>query len=71
MKNNNNLQNQPQVAETLSESNLVKKAAEPIAAVIPSINRFIEDIRSGYRSGSRIDVQIDWAKGRMAISHSL
>jgi hypothetical protein len=39
--------------------------------VIPNLNRFIEDLRSGYRSGSRIDVQIDWAHGRMAISHSL
>jgi hypothetical protein len=71
MKNNNDLQTQPQLGETTLESNLVKKAAEPMAAVIPSINRFIEDIRTGYRSGSRIDVQIDWAKGRMAISHSL
>jgi hypothetical protein len=70
MKNNIDLQ-KVQVTENSVENNLGKKAIEPISAVIPSINRFIDDIRTGYRSGSRIDVQIDWAKGRMAISHSL
>jgi hypothetical protein len=53
------------------ETETFKKVNEPTVSAIPSLNRFIEDLRSGYRSGSRIDVQIDWAHGRMAISHSL
>ncbi|WP_276370712.1 hypothetical protein [Chryseolinea sp. H1M3-3] len=71
MKTNNDLQKQVPVAESVVENNLVKKATEPITSVIPSINRFIDDIRTGYRSGSRLDVQFDWTTGRMAISHSL
>lgn len=49
--------------------NQLKKGTEQIASVIPGINRFIDDIRVGCSSGSRIHVQIDWAQGRMAVSH--
>jgi len=46
----------------------LKKGTEQMVSVIPGINRFMHDLRVGYSSGSRIDVQIDWAKGRMAVS---
>jgi hypothetical protein len=68
MKNDNDGLMQEPESDGLVET---PKKSEPIASVIPNLNRFIEDLRSGYRSGSRIDVQIDWAHGRMAISHSL
>jgi hypothetical protein len=67
MKHTNDLQKQPQTGNT--ETPPAEKISEPIVSVIPGINRFIDDLRTGYRSGSRIDVQIDWAQGRMAISH--
>ena len=67
MKHTNDLQAQAQAGNT--ENPLAEKVSEPIVSVIPTINRFIDDLRTGYRSGSRIDVQIDWAQGRMAISH--
>ena len=70
MKYNNDSLNQVQDSDGL-ENGTLKKGNEPTVSVIPSLNRFIEDLRTGYRSGSRIDVQIDWAHGRMAISHSL
>ena len=69
MKHTNDLQKQAQAGHL--ENSPVEKVTEPIVSVIPGINRFIDDLRTGYRSGSRIDVQIDWAQGRMAISHSL
>jgi len=52
-----------------STDHLLKKGTEQIVSVIPGINRFMHDLRVGYSSGSRIDVQIDWAKGRMAVSY--
>jgi hypothetical protein len=70
MKYNNDSLNQAPDSDGF-ETAPFKKVTEPTVSVIPSLNRFIEDLRSGYRSGSRIDVQIDWAHGRMAISHSL
>lgn len=70
MKYNNDSLNQVQDSDGL-ENGTFNKVTEPTVSVIPSLNRFIEDLRTGYRSGSRIDVQIDWAHGRMAISHSL
>jgi hypothetical protein len=70
MKYNDDSLNHMQDSDGLENENS-KKVTEPTVSVIPSLNRFIEDLRSGYRSGSRIDVQFDWAHGRMAISHSL
>jgi len=70
MKYDNDSLNQAPDSDGL-ETETFKKVTEPTVSVIPSLNRFIEDLRSGYRSGSRIDVQIDWTHGRMAISHSL
>jgi len=70
MKYNNDSLNQVPDSDGL-ENETFKKVTDSTVSVIPSLNRFIEDLRSGYRSGSRIDVQIDWAHGRMAISHSL
>jgi len=70
MKYNNDSLNQVPDSDGL-ETEIFTKITESTVSVIPSLNRFIEDLRSGYRSGSRIDVQIDWAHGRMAISHSL
>jgi hypothetical protein len=46
-----------------------KKGPEQIVATSPEINRFVQDVRGRQSSGSRIDVQIDWAKGRMAVSY--
>jgi len=66
MKNDNNITLQAGVSNYTLESTLTKKGSEQI---IPGINRMIEDLRSGYKSGSRIDVQIDWAKGRMALTY--
>ena len=71
MKNDNDVLKQAPASDGLVENDSLKKGAEPIVSVIPTLNRFIDDLRIGYRSGSRIDVQIDWAHGRMAISHSL
>ena len=70
MKYDNDSLNQGPDSDGL-ENETLKIGADPVTSVIPSLNRFIEDLRSGYRSGSRIDVQIDWAHGRMAISNSL
>ena len=70
MKYNDDSLNHMQDSDGLENESLRKKT-EPIASVIPTLNHFIEDLRIGYRSGSRIDVQIDWAHGRMAISNSL
>lgn len=67
MKNNNDVQNHANV-DGLLESN-GNKGTEPMLSVLPGINRLIEDLRSGYQSGSRINVIIDWAQGRMALSH--
>ena len=67
MKNPNDVQNHSHV-DGLLESNS-NRGTEPILSVLPGINRLIEDLRSGYQSGSRINVKIDWAQGRMALSH--
>ena len=69
MKNDNDITLQAGVNNSALETNLAKKGSEQIASVMPSINRMIEDLRTGYKSGSRIDVQIDWAKGRMALTY--
>lgn len=69
MKNDNNIMLQAGANGTTLDNNLITKGSEQIVSVMPSINRMIEDLRSGYKSGSRIDVQIDWAKGRMAITY--
>lgn len=68
MKNNNDLRIEGQVADGLTENESLQKGNDS-NIVIPKINRLIEDLRSGSRSGSRIDVQIDWAHGRMALSY--
>jgi hypothetical protein len=60
---------QKQVMDSDSLVEQAKAAAEPIVSVIPGINRLMHDLRVGHSSGSRIDVQIDWAKGRMAVSY--
>ena len=52
-----------------SNNNALVKGAEKIASGISGVNRFIEDLRGKPTPGNRIDVQIDWAKGRMAISY--
>lgn len=69
MKNDNNITLLAGASGTTLDNNLMTKGSEQVVSGIPSINRMIEDLRSGYRSGSRIDVQIDWAKGRMAITY--
>ena len=48
---------------------LSKKESAQTLSVIPGINRLMHDLRVGHSSGSRIGVQIDWAKGQMAISY--
>jgi hypothetical protein len=60
---------QKETMENNASPDLLKKGTEQIVSVIPGINRFMHDLRVGYSSGSRIDVQIDWAKGRMAVSY--
>jgi hypothetical protein len=52
-----------------SNNNSLLKGAEKIASGITGVNRFIEDLRGKPTPGNRIDVQIDWAHGRMAISY--
>jgi len=54
---------------TAAETQAQKAPADPVGSVIPGITRLFEDLRSGYRSGSRIAVQIDWTKGRMALTY--
>jgi hypothetical protein len=68
MKNNKDLE-QHLLSDSSAESRITEKAIEPVASVLPTLNRLIEDWRTGYRSGSRLDVQFDYAQGRMAISH--
>lgn len=60
---------QKEVMDNNASADLLKKSSEQIASVIPGINRLMHDLRVGHSSGSRIDVQIDWAKGRMAVSY--
>lgn len=60
---------QKEAMDNNASSDVLKKGTEQIVSVIPGINRFMYDLRVGYSSGSRIDVQIDWAKGRMAVSY--
>jgi len=52
-----------------SSNNSLMKGAEKISSGISGVNRFIEDLRGKPTPGNRIDVQIDWAQGRMAISY--
>lgn len=68
MQHQSDVLKQTKNTDSLTENQL-KKGTEQMVSVIPGINRFIEDIRVGHSSGSRIDVQIDWAQGRMAISY--
>lgn len=67
MQNKTDVQTQAMDNETPADQ--LKKGAEQIVSVIPGINRLMHDLRVGYSSGSRINVQIDWAKGRMAVSY--
>jgi hypothetical protein len=60
---------QKEVMDNDASAELLKKSTEQIVSVIPGINRLMHDLRVGQSSGSRIDVQIDWAKGRMAVSY--
>jgi hypothetical protein len=60
---------QKQAMDNDVSADQLKKSAEQIVSVIPGINRLMHDLRVGHSSGSRIDVQIDWAKGRMAVSY--
>jgi hypothetical protein len=55
---------QKQAMDNDVSADQLKKSAEQIVSVIPGINRLMHDLRVGHSSGSRIDVQIDWAKGR-------
>ncbi len=55
--------------ETDSSAEKSKRGPEQLVAAVSGITRFVPDLRTGYSSGSRIDVQIDWAKGRMAVSY--
>lgn len=58
-----------QSCDALVETQSVKASADSVGSVIPGITRLFEDLRSGYRSGSRIAVQIDWIKGRIALTY--
>lgn len=68
MQNNTDVQIKSMDSDS-STDNQSKKAPEQNVAGLPSVNRFVQDFRVGQSSGSRIDVQIDWAKGRMAVSY--
>jgi hypothetical protein len=57
-----------EVMDNDASAELLKKSTD-IVSVIPGINRLMHDLRVGQSSGSRINVQIDWAKGRMAVSY--
>jgi hypothetical protein len=59
---------QPSCESTI-ETQSARVIADPVNSVIPGITRLFEDLRSGYRSGSRIAVQFDWIKGRMALTY--
>lgn len=60
---------QKQVMGNDASADFAKKDSEQVVSVIPGINRLMHDLRVGHSSGSRIGVQIDWAKGRMAVSY--
>ena len=60
---------QKEVMDNDASAELLKKSTDQIVSVIPGINRLMHDLRVGHSSGSRIDVQIDWAEGRMAVSY--
>lgn len=68
MQSNTDVQKQAMNNHSPVDSQL-KQGGEHIVAAIPGINRLMHDLRVGHSSGSRIDVQIDWAKGRMAVSY--
>lgn len=58
---------QKQAIDSNPSADQLKKGTDQIVSAMPGINRLMHDLRAGYSSGSRIDVQIDWAKGRMAV----
>ena len=69
MKNSPDFANLMKVNVEESNSNPLVKGAEKIAYSMSGVNRFIEDLRGKPTPGNRIDVQIDWAQGRMAVSY--
>ena len=69
MKNSSDFMNLMKVNLEESSNNQLVKGAEKISSGISGVNRFIEDLRGKPTPGNRIDVQIDWAHGRMAISY--
>ena len=68
MQNNTDVQKKSMDSEYSAGSEL-KKEPEQVVAASPGMTRFVQDYRVGQASGSRIAVQIDWAKGRMAVSY--
>jgi len=50
-------------------SESLKKLARKIVSEIPGVNLLIEDLKVETHKQQRVGVQIDWAKGSMALSH--
>jgi osmotically-inducible protein OsmY len=46
----------------------LKKLAQKIVAEVPGVNKLIEDLHVE-PTHDRVDVQIDWTKGKMALSY--
>jgi hypothetical protein len=70
MKNSPDFVNLLQInTEEINNTNPLTLGAEKLSSGISGVNRFIEDLRGKPKPGTRIDVQIDWAQGRMAISY--
>jgi hypothetical protein len=67
MQNKTDVQKLAMDSEAAAEQ--IKSGGEQLVSVIPGINRLMHDLRVGHSSGSRINVQIDWAKGRMAVCY--
>jgi hypothetical protein len=69
MKNSPDFVNLLQINTEETNNNSLTLGAEKLSSGISGVNRFIEDLRGKPKPGTRIDVQIDWAQGRMAISY--
>jgi hypothetical protein len=69
MKNSPDFVNLLQINAEETNQNPLTLGAEKLSSGISGVNRFIEDLRGKPKPGTRIDVQIDWAQGRMAISY--
>lgn len=50
-------------------SDQLRRLARKVVSEVPGVNLFIEDLKVETHKQHRVAVQIDWAKGNMALAH--